>query len=246
MPEKISVEEEKKIMPSTFIDKLEGVDVIDPNLSEIKKDVVNQLKTLRLSMGQDLVILRDKSTVIDEMVTNELFNDLYQEDPVTTHILDYITISNNYNIKQTHFIQILCDGFVEFIQKLNDIGFRPLTRTEFIDEPLMVERERESFMSKVTQFVLMWKQYGLHHNITKQKILGDMIYSRMADTKEKFRLADDKFYEMTGLYILSTIKKDKEKAKEKRKQEEDAKKEKQEKEQEKEVVENQPKEVLNE
>lgn len=216
MTDPISVEEEKKLFPTSYLQNLEKKDVIDPTLNEIKNNMVRELKSQILGLGQDIVFLKQKLDEFNEFINDDSFDDLYAIDPPVIAMKNYIAISKNYDLKREHFIEIMADGFIDFIDKFNILGIPNRTVPSMIDEGTTLSPEEQmALLNKAQKFIFMWKEYGANHNKAGQKIIGSMIYRQLANTEEKFRIINDKFFEMTGEYVLTTMKKDKEKTEDK-------------------------------
>lgn len=208
--DKISVEEKKKILPILYLEKMRIQQVYNPILADITKRMGETLNGQILGMGQDIFMMREKRKVFFEYIENELFDDLYEDDVPANAMKDYILLVDNYNTKIDQFIKATFEYFLEFIDKNNMLETKVVKRTEFIEqgEELMTEEEKQKFLDTVSRHILYYKSLD---KAGHKKIIADMIYRKLANTKERFILADDKFFEIVGEYILKDLKKEKEK-----------------------------------
>ena len=215
MAEKITVEEEKELLPIKFLKPIKETITQQPDIEQIKDRMLRQLSSLIIPISQDLVMLKENQMVIEEELGNELCGDFYMDLPVSSSINHYIKISKNYDLKRQMFIQVLCEAIKDILMKINEINISPKQQIyTFPEEHMMPLEEKEAYIGRITKFVQMWKMMRDNHQSTNQKALGYKIYHTMVGTDEQFLIADNIFFEVTGERVLSKMKARKESEKE--------------------------------
>lgn len=215
MPEKISVDEEKRILPTSYIEKMEKKQVIDSTLGMIKEGIVNKLKTTILPMGQDKLYLNEIEEEIMDNFNDEVLDDLYGELPITPLVKNYIKRVKDYDLKREQFITIVIDGFIDFIDKAN-IAKGGEIKTEFLEEgDIMPEDERKKFIDNINPYILRWQ--GCEQKTRSkslQNAMTHLLFTKFATTKMKFIIIDEQFFNIVGQRVLTKWKEDAEKRKE--------------------------------
>src|SRR3990167_2895557 len=104
MSEKISVEEEKKLISiRSYIDKLEKQQVYNENFIEEKEKLVAVLKNSITALGMATQNVKVTETEIMEVFENDLMDDLYED--FKKDVKGYITHSMNRFLLQEQVIQ---------------------------------------------------------------------------------------------------------------------------------------------
>ncbi|MEK6883870.1 MAG: hypothetical protein AABY22_29845, partial [Nanoarchaeota archaeon] len=163
---------------------------------------------LFVPMGQTLASLQESKKEIQERHKDKTLDDLYEIDPVTQYIKQFIRDSDNMKIHQEQIIQTLIGTFHEFIDKLNTLGINPKTRAIHLkqDESLMPDDEKKALQMKASKFILAFKNSG----VVKQKGILSMLWGEYGENEEAFYIIDDMFYEYTGKHEFENYRKQKE------------------------------------
>lgn len=208
--EKITEEEEKKLI--SLIDFARDIDksvTSNEEIHRIKERLILQLNTIIIPLADDKRNIIEIEREINENVNNEELNDLYQNDPVTISMLQYIRLTKSYDLKKEQAIKSFYECVISLIEKINEGILKPIKRTEFIseDEKLFTDEERLALKNKAERWVTFWKK----SNLGNKKQIEYQIWKEALGNKQKFSIFNDMFYEHTGEYVLDRIKKEKEK-----------------------------------
>lgn len=205
--EKINVEEEKRLITSkTYLDKIESTQVYHENLIDRKKELVSVLKNQLLPMGMSIASIKTLEAEIKSVLEDELLDDLYDADPIFKDIKQYMKDSHHTFLLQEQFIQILSQFILEFLTIANDITPISITpQNSNIDDgtPTLSLEEKEKLKKISSSLILHYK-----HQTTsaKKKVLANRLLY-FADTKEKYKIINDIFFDIVGERVLDKLKK---------------------------------------
>lgn len=209
MPEKLIQEEQQKIISSKdYLDKLRRLQVIDPILEDIKNKAMSNIDMLFIPMGQTLASLQEAKKEIQQRYKDKTLDDLYEIDPITQYVKQFIRDSDNMKIHQEQIIQTLIGSFHNFIDKLNMVGINPKVRATHLreGETIMKEDEKKALEMKASKFVMAYHSSG----IAKQKGILASLWREYGKNEQAFYIFDDVFYKITGRHEFEAYKKKKE------------------------------------
>ena len=207
MSEKISVEEEKKLISiRSYIDKLEKQQVYNENFIEEKEKLVAVLKNSITALGMATQNVKVTETEIMEVFENDLMDDLYED--FKKDVKGYITHSRNRFLLQEQVIQNLANYILTILEGINEVSTPSKSTISNLDdgEPVMDEEERQELKRRANALILHYKKTDMSG---KKKLVVHRLYT-LANTKEKFNIMDDMFLEMVGERLLTKFKKEKE------------------------------------
>lgn len=213
MPEKISLEEEQKLIGiSKYIKEIENKQVIDPVLLDIKDKLLDKLQTLIIPIGQDLATLKELKMDINELINDPIYSDLY-DDQLTMMFKNHLSNTDKHMVKMVQVVRIFEESLLEIFEKSQDIG--PKTKPFFMKEgeSVLSDEERERFKAKVTRFVLRYKKEQDDGSVKYSRLIAKRLMD-LAETTEKYQLINYIFFEYTGEYVLDKLKREMEKPKE--------------------------------
>ena len=208
--EKITQEEEKKLI--SLVDFAKDIDKFTTSHEEIhriKEKLILKLNMLIIPLADDRRNIMEIESEINQNINNEELNDLYQNDPVTISMLQYMRITKSYDLKKEQAIEVFYQCIIQLLEKINEGILKPIKRTEFIseDEKLFTDEEISAIKNKAERWVLYWKKA----NTSTKKQIEYQVWKEALGNKQKFSIFNDMFYEHTGEYILDRVKREKEK-----------------------------------
>ena len=208
MAEKVSVEEGKKISIIGYIDKLEKLPVTDDTIDEIRNNLVSQLTTMSIPLGQDIVLMKEVKAEIDDIIEDEVWNDIF-DDVVTLSFKNQMKYSRNYDLKKEQIIRAFAEAVIEIIEKITDVVITTKHKIREDDETSMSEEERQYLKNKATRLVLQYKKFKEDPSVNKMKYANAYAYKlyKTSDTEEKFEMINDIFFDITGEYVLTNLRK---------------------------------------
>lgn len=213
MADKLNLEQvQKSISIVSYIDSLDKIQIPEDAIIELKTKLVAQLKTLVIPLAQDIKLLTETENKIMEVFNDDVSGDIYDLLEVTHYIKNYISYSKNYNFKKEQSIEIIAKSMIELLKKiseLNLIKIRPRQLTLEEGEYKLTEEEIKALESKASRLILIYKNYIEDGRMSYGKVMAGKI-NQMADTQEKYEIINNKFFELTGEYVLDKIKYDKE------------------------------------
>lgn len=218
MTERITEEDEHKlIVVRGSLGRLQQKRIIDVTLNELKNILIGQLDTSILSVALTIKNIKKLKQDIDGIMNNINFED----DDLTLLFRQYLEQINNFMLLKEQQFKLVIDSYIEFIERINDLSLKPVSRTIYFKEGEipMTESEKQDLKDKVTKLILYYKKYKENGRRIEENETLNRIDS-FCDTHEKLMLVDDIFYDKTQDYILT-----KKRASEERKQKKESSKE---------------------
>jgi len=206
-----TVEEQKKISIVGYIDKLEKIQITENVLDEIRNNLTAQLNTVIVPLGQDVSLIMETITEINDIINDEVWDDIY-DDNVTLLFKNYIKFTRNYDMKKEMVIKLLSESLIKILDKITDLGINP-KHIPYEDDGSLTEDERQSLRDRSIRLILQYKKFKNKGSSIYSKAYSLKIYN-LADTQAKFELLNNLFFEHTGEYVLDMIRKEKEKLQE--------------------------------
>lgn len=211
MPEKISVEEEKKLISiKSYSDEIEKLNVSQyPSIEDEKVKLVLQLKTLLVPLGKHMQALIKLEDEINQSISHPEMDDLYALDPVTQLSMLHIQRTKEYDLTKEQAFRAMGDFIINVIDLVNELAIKPKIKTEFLsqeEEPLK-EEEITAIKGNAARRIIYWKQAVA----AQKRRIEYQLYEETKTDRQKFAIVNDLFYEHTGEYVLERIKKEKEK-----------------------------------
>jgi len=199
--EKINIEEQQKLITiKSKITAIENKKVFNTIINEKKDRLVAVLATSIPDLALYIRDLKETEHEIFSIIQDDLTDDLYNT-VEWEKVKNYIKSSNNRFMKQELIIHTLSDFILESIDIMNDTS-APERKQQFstLDEgePKLTEEEREDLKRKAYLNILNYKEAG-----RAQRRIWIHHFLRIADTKEKFAIIDDIFFEKVGERVLS-------------------------------------------
>lgn len=208
MPDKISVEEEKRtISVVPFLEKLDKVRVYNEKFSPEKDKLVAILKNLLPSLGLATQKLKQTEAEIMAVFQDELLDDLY--DDFKKDVQHHITYARDMVLMEQQITRILANYILTTLEQVSELSTQPPKRTfspSDEGEPVLSEEERAVLKQKAMPLILKFKDA----NSSWQK-MAVARFNRLADTKEKIHLYDDIFLQEVGERLVSKFRKEQEK-----------------------------------
>lgn len=225
MPEgKVATEEQRELISTVaYIKKLEKVQITEDVIDGARNNLLSHLKALVIPIGQDVVMITNTINGINEIINDEIWNDIY-DDNVTMMFRNYIIYTKNYDLKKEQVIRALAEALIEILGKITDLGIKP-KHIPFENESGLTDEEIKFLKSKATRLVLQYKKFKDEGNHKYTRVYSLNAY-RLADTEAKFEFINNIFFEITGEYVLGRIRKEKEKQQEDERKEIEEKKKK--------------------
>src|SRR3990167_11373007 len=168
MTQKVTVEEEQRLITSKgYIETLRKKIIIHEGLEQIKINLIKQHETTILGIVTDIANIKECKIEINDILNDEVFDDLYMNDPIAEKLKQYMKLMDGYTLKKEQQVRIIIDSLYAMIDIVNDIGFKPITRTVFMKEGeiLLADEEKKALKSKIGNFILMYKKF---HEIGKE------------------------------------------------------------------------------
>lgn len=207
--EKVSIEEQKKVMSTVaYTKELEKLQITEDIIDEIRNNLVSHLKALIIPIGQDIVMIQQTISEINGIINDEVWNDIY-DDNVTLLFKNYITYTKNYDLKKEQIIKAMAETLIELLGKITDLGIKP-KHIPFEDESGLTEEEIKFLKSKATRLILQYKKFKEEGTVKYARVYSLKLYA-MAETEAKFEIINNLFFDFTGEYVLDKIRKEKEK-----------------------------------
>lgn len=219
MPEKISTEEAKKlIFIKGYVDEFEKLEPANPEIAQLKDNLILQLKTLLIPLAQNRMFLKELEDDVNDIVYSDELDHLFRDDPVTQKMMQYMKVTKSYDLNKEQAMKVMCETLMEVIEATDDIKFTTKVKTEFLspDDVAMKEEEIETLKSRARRWIMFWKKA----TSGAKKLTEHQIYKDITGHKQRFAIVNDLFYEETGEYVLDRIKREKEKQAEKPKEDE--------------------------
>ena len=208
MPEKISVDEEKRtISVVPFLEKLDKVQVYNERFIPEKDKLVAILKNLLPSLGLATQKLKQAEAEIMAVFQDELLDDLY--DDFKKDVQHHITYARDMVLMEQQITRILANYILTTLEQVSELSTQPTKRTfspSDEGEPVLSEEERAALKQKAIPLILKFKDA----NSGWQK-MAVARFNRLADTKEKLHLYDDIFLQEVGERLVSKFRKEQEK-----------------------------------
>ena len=204
----INVDEEKKLITIlTYLKKITDT-TIEDNILDNKRDrLVAVITNLIPQMGISITDNQRHESKIDEKLQDEMTNDIYESDPLYPHVTGYINSSKNRYLLQEQIANVLCEFIIDILAMTNDIltSRRPKTTSNPLDdgEPMMTTEQRESMKRNAYSMAVYYKN-------SKESVKRNMVHNlnKLCDTNEKFAIANDIFFEVTGEKVLEKYRKE--------------------------------------
>ena len=207
----IPVEEEKKLITvNTYMDKLAEMKFADINLENKKEKIIFGIKKDITSLGIAIMEIRKNEDVITEKLGDEILGNLYSQNPLFSYVQNFMEASKRRFLLQDGVINSLCEFALDIIPAVNDVietvqSKTPSPQQSFDDgTPQLNESEREALKRNVHSLVIYYKEAN---SASRSSILYQL--DQMADTKEKFAIIDDTFFQLTGENALEKYRKEK-------------------------------------
>jgi len=202
-------EEQKKIGIGLYASRLEKLQITENVVDEIRNNLVSQLRTLEIPFGQDVVMINETLSEINEIINDEVWNDVYSEDKVTMLFKNYMKLTRNYDFKNEMALRAMGDSIIKILEKITDLGIKP-KHTPIEDDGSLNEDERNALKDKAIRWILLYKKFREEkRNVTYMRLYSIKLYE-MADTQAKYEMINNLLFEHTGEYVLDKIKKEKE------------------------------------
>ncbi len=195
---KITTEDEKKLDTlMTHITSINSIMVADDTLENQKTRMTYALQNLIIPLGTYILSTQKNKDRIDDVLSDKIHDDLYENDPLYPNVINYIDASESRFLMQEQVNNVLCEFIVQFLKTFNDImQSQPIkdTKNTLTDDgqPRMSDEERATLKRNVTSLAIYWKncKKSLQKNIVDGLI-------RKANTAEKYNFIQDIFFEVT-------------------------------------------------
>lgn len=211
MPEKITVEEEKKLNKiSEYLQKLTDTPSAVGGLIERQNQLCSNIKQILPQLGIHISEYKTHRDYFYEILQDEMFDDLLESDPLKIPDKTKGIIEKSQSIILTYeqIVRLLFDFILDFIEKSNDLSTsfpKQIPRSDEGEFNLNDEQFAE-FKKKMRMIITEYKNSDTH---VAKKLLAHRVYF-LSDTVEKFAISNGIFMEEVGKKILDEIKSEKE------------------------------------